>query len=420
MTFFLFVVAEIANVAVIRGMMRCFFDVSSKVTPKEYAGYFLYYVFHLAAHLMRIETAAFFVGQAILLSAITFLYSSDLKSKFCTSLYISAAVLFSDFAFLILCGCGVRKPFPEDISCCLWACLASKLALLALVRLLTVRKRWNYSFRKIPGGYLMLITIIPAASLCLLSILMGSNAPAQQTAGCVLCIMALNGAALSLYFHASAYYDEAVQQAGFAEKAISKAGYIRSVTASVNDLRIFRHDMANHFTVLDHYLKEGNAKKSLDYLQRMARQCRNQEDIKTGSSAVDGILGRKVLEAKQKGIRIFCDVSDLGELPVPDYDLTCILGNLLDNAIEAAQRTPDREIRIDFRRSGRQLIFSIRNTFQGIPFGRSGFPVTTKRDRRKHGIGLQSVARTVKKFNGTLELRQEGRYFCASVKISVN
>ena len=59
MTFFLFVVAEIANVAVIRGMMRCFFDVSSKVTPKEYAGYFLYYVFHLAAHLMRIETAAF-------------------------------------------------------------------------------------------------------------------------------------------------------------------------------------------------------------------------------------------------------------------------------------------------------------------------------------------------------------------------
>ena len=55
-------------------MMRCFFDVSSKVTPKEYAGYFLYYVFHLAAHLMRIETAAFFVGQAILLSAITFLY----------------------------------------------------------------------------------------------------------------------------------------------------------------------------------------------------------------------------------------------------------------------------------------------------------------------------------------------------------
>ena len=99
-----------------------------------------------------------------------------------------------------------------------------------------------------------------------------------------MCIMALNGAALSLYFHASAYYyDEAVQQAGFAEKAISKAGYIRSVTASVNDLRIFRHDMANHFTVLEHYLKEGNAKKSLDYLQRMARQCRNQEDIKTGS-----------------------------------------------------------------------------------------------------------------------------------------
>ncbi len=86
--------------------------------------------------------------------------------------------------------------------------------------------------------------------------------------------------------------------------------------------------MVNHFTVLEYYLKEGNSEKGLDYLRKMNHLCENRVDFHTGSPVVDSILGNKVSAARQKGIHVSCDVCLSRELFLPDFDLTCVLGNL--------------------------------------------------------------------------------------------
>ena len=404
-------IAELIGVVVIRKMMCCFFDAPFKVQPMEYMGYILYYIFHLMACFLKLTATTYLTGHMILLTAITFCYSSGLGTKFCTAFYTAAAVVFSDMVFLFLCGCTERGTH------CVWSCFASKLTLVALMRFFTSEKRRSYSFRAIPAGYILMITGIPVASLYLLSILADSGVSAPHLIGCSLCIMAVNGITLAFYFHTAAYYKEQTQWEIFPGK--SATGNTGPAAASINSLRIFRHDMVNHFSVLEYYLKEGNSEKGLDYLRKMNHLCENRVDFHTGSLVVDGILGNKVSAARQKGIHVSCDVCLSGGLFLPDFDLTCVLGNLLDNAVEAAQQAPDKEIRVSLRCSGKQLALDIRNTFEGSLCRGEDLLMTTKQDREMHGIGLQSVAQTVRKFNGSMELYQEGSYFCTAVKLYV-
>lgn len=412
--YFLFITAEIVNVAIIRRMMCCFFHVPEKIKPNECTGYFLYYFFHLTAHLLKISMIPYLVGQTILLWAITFFYSSDLKSKVFASAYISAAVLFSDAVFQLLYGCSSQGFFAEDIGCCVWSCLASKLALLALIRFFAMRNNIDYFFRQTPLWCLLMTAAIPAASLYVLHVLADSSE--KMTEYAALCVITLNGIALIFYFHTASYNKKDCCRKSV-EKTVPIPENIRAASSCTDDLRIFRHDMINHFTVLEYHLENGNVKKSRDYLQKMMQLCGNQTDIRTGNPTADSILGRKIMEARQKEIDVYCDISAVGELSVPDFDLTCIFGNLLDNAIEASQKSPEKIIRIVLKRSGDLLIFRVKNTFQGNIIRKNGFLLTTKQDSGKHGIGLHSVDRTVRELNGSLDLHQEGEYFCAMVKI---
>ena len=161
-------IAELIGVVVIRKMMCCFFDAPFKVQPMEYMGYILYYIFHLMACFLKLNATTYLTGHMILLTAITFCYSSGLGTKFCAAFYTAAAVVFSDMVFLFLCGCTERGTH------CVWSCFASKLTLVALMRFFTSEKRRSYSFRAIPAGYILMIAGIPAASLYLLSILADS------------------------------------------------------------------------------------------------------------------------------------------------------------------------------------------------------------------------------------------------------
>lgn len=170
--------------------------------------------------------------------------------------------------FLFLCGCTERGTH------CVWSCFASKLTLVALMRFFTSEKRRSYSFRAIPAGYILMIAGIPAASLYLLSILADSGVSA-----------AASDRMFSVHYGGKRHrprllfsYGGLLQRADTVGNISGKSatGNTGPAAASINSLRIFRHDMVNHFTVLEYYLKEGNSEKGLDYLQENDHLCENR------------------------------------------------------------------------------------------------------------------------------------------------
>lgn len=177
------------------------------------------------------------------------------------------------------------------------------------------------------------------------------------------------------------------------------------------------HDLKHQIRAIRNLNKE-----ELDqYLEEMEGTIRIYESIvKTGNEALDTILTEKSLYCKDKGILVSC-VADGSQMEfINTVDLYAILGNALDNAIEAVEKfkhTEKRQIDVLIYRQQNFLVMNIINPIKGNLVYEEDLPVSTKGDKRFHGYGLRSMRYLVKKYDGFLNISEEDG--CFSLKILI-
>lgn len=163
------------------------------------------------------------------------------------------------------------------------------------------------------------------------------------------------------------------------------------------------HDYKNNIIALTQLAEEGNIEEIKTYLKNESKLLDNRMFyIKTGNSVADAIINTKYNKAKNKGINFSVNAVLEEQNSVSSIDLASILGNLLDNAIEASEKEDNPYISVNINKQKSFLIINISNKYTG------NFSDTTKkRDKIFHGIGLKSVNRIVKKYGGRLNISQE-------------
>ncbi len=162
------------------------------------------------------------------------------------------------------------------------------------------------------------------------------------------------------------------------------------------------------------------SKEDMDqYLNEIEDSIKIYESIvKTGNEVLDTILTEKSLYCKDRGIKISCVVDGNQMDFINKVDLYTILGNALDNAIEAVEKFKHQEMRqIDVMIYKQQqfLVINIINPMKEQLIYEEELPVTTKGDKRYHGFGLKSMKYVVKKYDGFLTVSEEDG--CFSLKI---
>lgn len=182
------------------------------------------------------------------------------------------------------------------------------------------------------------------------------------------------------------------------------------------NMRGWRHDYHNHLQVMKAQLDQGNTEEARQYLDDLERDLdRVDTYIKSGNLMVDAILNSKLSLAQQQQIAVNCKAQVPGKLSVEDVDLCVILGNLLDNAIEACGQIPDgqRFLRIYMAVNKSQLYLSIQNAAkEDLSFDERNY-ITNKRGN--HGFGMRRVKAMVDKYEGFLNLANEPGIFAAEV-----
>lgn len=142
--------------------------------------------------------------------------------------------------------------------------------------------------------------------------------------------------------------------------------------------------------------------------------------VKTGNDVFDTILTEKSLYCKKRNIQVTC-VADGSQLDfIETIDLYAILGNALDNAIEAVDKFEDsekRQIDVTIHRHKNFLVMNFMNPISEKLVYKDEFPVTTKGDKKYHGFGLRSIKHFVKKYDGVLNVSEEDG--CFSLKIMI-
>lgn len=177
-------------------------------------------------------------------------------------------------------------------------------------------------------------------------------------------------------------------------------------------LRAQRHDFLNHLQVVYSLLEMGESNEAADYLETTYNQLKSVSKVlRTRVTAFNALLQVKNAACEEKGIALEMDIrSTLDGLTVPAWELCCIIGNLMDNAMDAVGGMRDGRIWLNVREDLHNFYFTVRNNGAPVPeeLRQSIFEpgVSTKGEGR--GMGLSIVRQTLAEFGGTIALEDGG------------
>ena len=181
-------------------------------------------------------------------------------------------------------------------------------------------------------------------------------------------------------------------------------------------MRGWRHDYHNHIQTL--LALSGDEEKTRKYLLELNKDLTQVDTVlKTGNVMVDAILNSKLSLIKSKGSTVSAKAVVPPELAVSEIDLCVIIGNLLDNAMEACLRQPEGEerfIRIFLGVLKKQLYLSVSNSV-GEEIRKSGRTYLSSKNSETHGFGLMRVDRIAAKYNGYVNRQNEEGVFATEI-----
>lgn len=182
--------------------------------------------------------------------------------------------------------------------------------------------------------------------------------------------------------------------------------YAENVKYRYDEIRRMRHDMKQSYAVLETLLSENRTTEAMEYI-RSGRSAiaKTEVLVDVGNDFVNSILNSKLSTAKQLGIEVICSsVKDISEIEA--VDLCTLLGNLLDNAIEAAEQCPPekRLIEVKITSSDGKLIIHTMNSIKSSVLDENSELRSTKENPLEHGFGVKSILLIAKKIlrNGKL------------------
>ncbi|HIY06089.1 MAG TPA: GHKL domain-containing protein [Candidatus Evtepia faecigallinarum] len=179
------------------------------------------------------------------------------------------------------------------------------------------------------------------------------------------------------------------------------------------------HDLHNHIEAIYHCLTQGDTQAAQRYCADLRTPIQAlAQTVYTGDTATDCLIANKLALAQREGIDAAAYIEFPRNTDLRSVDLTAILGNLLDNALEAARTAPAcrRFLRLTIRRIHAMLVIKVENGTGSPPPGED--LQTTKADKTMHGWGLKSVRTAAERYDGTLSTSYQDGVFRAVVTLS--
>lgn len=241
----------------------------------------------------------------------------------------------------------------------------------------------------------------------------------------VLILFAASFMSFYLYNTLSRAYEDRIKSELHSQEREYYYSQCRMMQDSVDRMKAFRHDVRNHFATLKDFIGDGNA--AAHYLNSLMMELEKSETYsETGNIAFDSIINYKLRNAKKDGIELDIGVFVPPELSIEVRDIVIILGNLLDNALEAVEKTQEKTLSLFARLDRGGLFIKMENSFTGqivYPDGKTGenggVPTSLKREDG-HGYGLLNIRQSVEKYEGQMTITHAQRVFSVTIFLYAN
>lgn len=181
-------------------------------------------------------------------------------------------------------------------------------------------------------------------------------------------------------------------------------------------MRSTRHDIKQHFAVIQRLHQDGDFDEAIKYTNSCVESISKPEIfIDVGDVFINAILNSKLSIAKSKGIEVMCRTGK-GISGINAYDLCNLLGNILDNAIEGAQKVSSGKfIEVVMEADEFKLNIRVSNSIEKSVLETNKKLKTSKGEHELHGLGIKTIRSLAEKYNGTADFYEEWLIFYCHV-----
>ena len=196
--------------------------------------------------------------------------------------------------------------------------------------------------------------------------------------------------------------------------------YMLRKQASDERIQVLSHDLRYSLTQWRAFAEEKGDADALQNISEYEEQLLSSLLINVENDNANAIINQKHWEADKARIEFLVDGVFHKDLLMSKLDLCSLLGNLLDNAIEAASQAETealRRVKLSIRRKGNLLILAVENGYAIEPVLQNGIFVTNKKDKDLHAIGMRSIRSVAEKYDGVVHNSYENNWFKATVML---
>ncbi len=181
---------------------------------------------------------------------------------------------------------------------------------------------------------------------------------------------------------------------------------------NIRKVRKTQHDMKHRLVVIEQLLIEKDYERAQSYTKEFLAELDDVKEFKYGDNALSTLLLIKEETARERGVQMEINADAINTTRVSEMDLTMIMGNLLDNAIEAAEKVEDHPEVYVIIKAKSVLYISVKNRVKGTDIIKTGKPdYTTKENTLLHGFGIACIRELVDRNGGRLDMEASDGWF---------
>ncbi len=397
---------SIFDTYIIYRFMGIFFDRTDVNKRTEIISYIGYYFIISAIFLFINIPILLLICNIIVYLGLTYNYQASFKKRILVVLFIYFIMfcIESIIAATMLAG-NLPSIFDINNIYSFWGITISRLFIYVAVLII------NYfcSIKKeiiIPIRYWFQIFLIPLASFCAFLLLLQSYLKLWQMLTCLIMLLIINFSAIRLYDVIMGAFEDRHMQMLLSQQNEYYNNQFEIMKNSLKVRNAEKHDMKNHLCAIETLINMNEYGKAVEHISTMMDLCSaTREHSVSGNIDIDSILNYKIQEAEQMGITVNLEISVPGNLNITSFDMAIILGNILDNAINATKKLEhNKKIDLSIKYNKGRIIIKISNPFDGEVLYHNGKIVTSSNDKDNHGIGLINVRKILEKYNGDMEI----------------
>ncbi len=398
-----YLLSQALGVFAIYKLMKAFFDDRMVKKTIEMVSFVAYYVVTSSVYLILNIPIVNFVVNFLTTFLLTLLYRSSIKKKAFVSVMIYVFGFCTEMLAVTLTG-YINFPINDINSYNSIYGAVSANVLLFIVSMTVSGFKNIKNDNALPKSSWIALLIVPVLSLFILAMLFGfEGLSAYDVAFSVAAILTTNFTVFFLFDRVAKLYRERQESALIRQQNEYYVNQLLLVEELHEASGKLRHDIKNHLITINSYLDKNDIGEAKKHISSIIGAYQNKiEIVHTGFPAIDGLINSKLQSAYDAGIKINVKTSLPSDFCFSSFDLTVILGNLLDNAMQAVALVEENkfiDIRMDCSKG--MLIVKMSNPFKTVVKKENGKIITSKADKENHGFGLRNIDEILEKYNGT-------------------